>query len=683
MEFTSIVPSILIEEDILNGDLVCSCTLDSEASFEIASSTMDYFSIDSTNGNVYLTATGLAAINQDYPEEPYREITSLSFEYVATQLQTGLQAYQAVTISVVRVHDSEPLVTNVFVEPTYTDNLTDTLRVFEVRTAYPAIFTVIGDHYNNMTVPDPDVGRITLTSEGNTYLQNLDWTAPDLEMIGSYKIQRIIVQVNIEDRENNKTIQHDLELVVYLGAKDNLLPTKNNAELLGESLGDFVGRLAGRLDITNKEFLMELETIKMNTTVLLDKTFHNEAMTSEIEMNIDNLIERLKASDAYRDTRFQTLIQSFKSDFIETIFGTLKTYQTQNNNVLEIMEVGGLTNTNIQDSGSAKAMAFGALDYARYYADYNKVWGQHYTDRKVNLTQGDIDFKINEARDRINTTILNTYNSYFIELAAELNVNVGVIKENFDAIRKLDYRSSESERWIGNHEARLRTQEGLDLSDWDMAANSWRFASTTLDFNGLWRFHVNTSDNTYVKGSTMVYLTANDTNVTWNGSRLSVNGGAAGSNVQAEIFYGKATSANYADLAEYYRADQDYEIGTLLSIETDEDAEHEVCLYDETKPYAGVVSNNPGFILNADEDNQENREGQYWVKVALTGRVEIRCTRIQGETGEISRGLYLYPDEVNTGMVFASRTKLPNLEVIGITIAGKDLDSNLVLAKVN
>lgn len=679
MEFTSLVPKILIEESILNGDLICTCTVDSDASFEITSNTMDYFSLDSTNGNVYITAVGLEAINQDFPEEPYREITSLTFEYIATQVQTGLQAYQSVTLDIIRVHDSAPVVTNIFIEPTYTENLTDTFRVAEIRTAYPALFTVIGAHFNNFTIIDPNSGRVQLTADGNTYLQNLDWTDPDLDSIGAYLVQPIIIEINIEDRENNKTIQYELELIVYQGNKNNLLPTKNMNELLGESLGDFVGRLAGRLDITDKEFLMELETIKMNTTVLIEKTFSNEALSTEIENNISNLIDRLKASDDYRDTRFENLIESFRSNFISTIFETLNTYHNLNNNVLEIMEVGGLSGNNIQDSGSAKALAYGALDFSKYYSDYNKVWSQHYTDRKVNLTLGDIDYKINEARDRINTSILNTYNSYFTELAGELNINVGVIKENFNAIKKLDYRSKESERWIGSHESRLRTVEGYTLADWDMAPESWKFENTTLDFNGQWRFHVNTVDNTYVRGTTVVYLRADELDCTWNGTTLSVRGGAAGTEVIAETFIGRSTTANYADLAEYYKADQDYAIGTLMSIETDEDAEHEVCLWDENKPYAGVISDKPGFTLNADE---ENREGS-WVKIALTGRVEIRCTKVLGETTEINKGIYLYADEVNTGMAFGSRTKLLDQELIGITIANKNLDTNLVLAKVN
>lgn len=683
MEFTSITPVTLIEEEILNGDLVCSCTVDGDVTFSIDSNTLDYFSVDSTNGNVYLTAIGKEAINQDFPSEPYREITQLTFEYIATQIQTGLQIRQPVTINIIRVHDSEPLVTNVFVEPVYTENLTDSLRVFEVRTAYPALFTVIGEHFNHFQIPDPNVGRITLTAAGNTYLQNLDWSDPTLDSIGNYKVQPIIVQINIEDKENHKTIQYDLKLIVYLGNKNNLLPTKNMNELLGESLGEFVGRLAGRIDITDKEFLMELETIKMNTKTLIEKTFHNEALSTRIESNIDNLIARLKASDDYRDTRFEALINSFRSDFITGIFNTLSDFYKIDNNVMEIMEVGGLNSTNIQDSGSAKALGYAAMDFARYYSDYNKVWSQHYTDRKVNLTLGDIDFKINDARDKINTSILTTYNSYFNELANELNVNVDIIKENYNAILKLDYRSAESERWIGSHEARIRTMEGYDLTDWDCAPTSWSFTDTTLVYNNRWVMFVNGSNDTVVRGARNVFLRANESDLLWNGTQLIAAGGAAGTSMRADSFIGNAQTANYADLAELYRADKNYEIGTLLSIETDPEAEHEVCLYDPAKPYAGVVSDKPGFLLNEDSNNQENRENQFWVKVALTGRVQVQCTKIQQEVKEIHKGLYLYPDTINIGMTFASPVKLPDLELIGITIGNKDLESNLVLTKVN
>jgi len=677
MEFVSLTPSIIIEESLLNGDLLCQVEVDSEASFSLESSTMEYFSIDSVNGNVYLSGIGLEAINLDFPTEPYKEVQSLEFTYVATQLQTGLSIRQNVNLAVVRIHDSEPVITNTFLEPTYTDNLTDGMRLFEIRTAYPATYNIFGAHIDNFQFIDINSGRLTLTAVGNTYLQTLDWSGDSYEKIGEYDIQKVIIQISIQDQENGKAIQEDLELIVYHGNKNNLLPTKNMNELMGESLGDSIGRLAGRLDITDKEFQLEINNLKSKTTGIISKTFNNKVLVDKINRDLDNLIKRLKESEDYRDKRFSALIESFGSDFVSIIFENIKTFSNFNNNVLEIMETVKVHENNLHDSTSAKALAYGAMEFAEYYSDYNKVWGQHYTDRKINLTLADIDYKFAEAHDKINSSILSTYGSYFQEITSEMNINTGIILENYNAIKKLDYRSSETERHVGDQEARMRVMEAYDLRDWDVPGDKWKFETSTLDFNNLWKIMVNASDDIIIKGASNVYLKADEKELSWNGTTLNL--GASGTNVISQTFTGRATSANYADLAEMYRSDYDYPVGTLLSIETDRYSDHEVCLYDKSKPYAGVVSENPGYLLNAGTD--EDRTGECWVKLALTGRVKVLCSHNEtADVGQtIKKGVYLYADECFPGKAFCTTTKIDG-ELIGITIANSDED--LVMAKV-
>ena len=97
-----------------------------------------------------------------------------------------------------------------------------------------------------------------------------------------------------------------------------------------------------------------------------------------------------------------------------------------------------------------------------------------------------------------------------------------------------------------------------------------------------------------------------------------VNGGTNGSgNIGASgagfnTVFAKATSAQYADLAEKYLADQDYEVGTVLSVGGD--AEVTACSIGDRA--IGVVSENPAFKMN---DGLEN--GTY---VALKGRVPVK-----------------------------------------------------------
>ena len=80
----------------------------------------------------------------------------------------------------------------------------------------------------------------------------------------------------------------------------------------------------------------------------------------------------------------------------------------------------------------------------------------------------------------------------------------------------------------------------------------------------------------------------------------------------------KATSAQYADLAEIYAADAKYEPGTVLSF----GGNKEVTLSTSASDcrIAGVVSTNPSYVMNA------TLEAEYTATVALTGRVPTKVS---------------------------------------------------------
>jgi hypothetical protein len=86
-------------------------------------------------------------------------------------------------------------------------------------------------------------------------------------------------------------------------------------------------------------------------------------------------------------------------------------------------------------------------------------------------------------------------------------------------------------------------------------------------------------------------------------------------NVYANIFYGTASSANYADLAEKYLADSDYTAGTVVSVGGDA----EVTACKEGDRPIGVVSISPAYMMNSELEG-----GIY---IALKGRVP---TLVQG-----------------------------------------------------
>ena len=84
--------------------------------------------------------------------------------------------------------------------------------------------------------------------------------------------------------------------------------------------------------------------------------------------------------------------------------------------------------------------------------------------------------------------------------------------------------------------------------------------------------------------------------------------------------FAKATSAQYADVAEMYVADQPYAPGTVLEIGGT--AEVQASTQYATSKIAGVVSSHPALIMNSSE-NSTNA-----VEVALLGRVPCRVTGI-------------------------------------------------------
>jgi hypothetical protein len=93
------------------------------------------------------------------------------------------------------------------------------------------------------------------------------------------------------------------------------------------------------------------------------------------------------------------------------------------------------------------------------------------------------------------------------------------------------------------------------------------------------------------------------------------------SNVHAITFRGTSTTAQYADLAEVYESDSDYEPGTVLVFGTD--TEVTMSTRHEDNRVAGVVTTNPAYLMNSDATG---------VAVALQGRVPCRVV------GTIRRG---------------------------------------------
>jgi hypothetical protein len=101
------------------------------------------------------------------------------------------------------------------------------------------------------------------------------------------------------------------------------------------------------------------------------------------------------------------------------------------------------------------------------------------------------------------------------------------------------------------------------------------------------------------------------------GNIVNANGNGVG-NIGAtggffNTVFAKATSAQYADLAEWYEADADYPPGTVLVFGGSREVTEAVGINDVR--VAGVVSTNPAHIMNS------GLKAEHMAAVALTGRV--------------------------------------------------------------
>ena len=98
------------------------------------------------------------------------------------------------------------------------------------------------------------------------------------------------------------------------------------------------------------------------------------------------------------------------------------------------------------------------------------------------------------------------------------------------------------------------------------------------------------------------------------------------------MVYARATSAQYADVAEMYTADYNYEPGTVLVFGGNKEVT--VSTFAQDTRVAGVVSTNPAYLMNSTSDG---------VAVALLGKVPVKVF------GQISKGDLLTTDGQNAG----------------------------------
>ena len=111
-------------------------------------------------------------------------------------------------------------------------------------------------------------------------------------------------------------------------------------------------------------------------------------------------------------------------------------------------------------------------------------------------------------------------------------------------------------------------------------------------------------------------------------------------NSDGDIWYrvgnGTSTSAQFADLAEKYLADQEYEVGTVISVGGEKEVT--ACTFGDRA--IGVVSGNPGYMMNSGLEGGTYIALKGRVPVKVSGRVRKKQGLIAGPNGRATVGVY-------------------------------------------
>lgn len=171
-------------------------------------------------------------------------------------------------------------------------------------------------------------------------------------------------------------------------------------------------------------------------------------------------------------------------------------------------------------------------------------------------------------------------------------------------------------------------------------------SGTSLDFNS--------GDIGSLSGNVLNYNTGTIDSIT--ATSISVNsitasGKITADTMEATTFDGTSTRAKYADLAEKYESDVEYAPGSVLGFGGDK----EITIYNKGLTLAGVVSTQPGYMLNSELSN-----GVY---IALKGRVPCKII------GDAKAGMYILASNDGLGIAVDNYSFEESKILLGVAIS--------------
>lgn len=189
------------------------------------------------------------------------------------------------------------------------------------------------------------------------------------------------------------------------------------------------------------------------------------------------------------------------------------------------------------------------------------------------------------------------------------------------------------------------------------ALTAWTVATSTGANISANNVTATTSINSVLISATGNVVGANILGTIQTNSIVNSGSNATGNIGSSSTYFNTAfvtsTSARYADLAENYLSDADYDPGTVVVFGGTQEVT--MCMQDQITSVAGVVSTNPAYRMNS------GLTGEHVAVVALSGRVPCRVV------GPVHKG------DTMVGTVDGRARAEPN-PTAG-TIVGKALDS--------
>jgi len=667
MEFTEIKTYDIIEESLINGQLLCEVETDvNSVSYSVDSSYNNYFSVQ--ENKVYLTGDGKEAINKDYPEDISKELQYLNFTIIATNLETNASISQDISIKIQRIIDNPPYVLNHFEHNLYTHNLYPNMLVSKIDLVYNTYCEILGinaSYFDIDSIPSAGTDNIIikLNNNGINQYSNLDFDTlnqDDIELIDNRRVYKHELILNFTDATNGKTLVYSIWTRFVEGDQYQNLPTKNNLEIQAELLATKISDIATKNDETINEYSFDISNLKRKVSVIGSQLNLNRTQINEIHALLQETINETKETFVFTDDKIKVVVKS-QMDMYNVIYKTISDYLNTNLNsdlenkanmfwMVNENENYGLTNHISSKGFSEYLMARTDLEIQRRFENYTDTINQMF----VNF------------RTLINSNIISPITTKTTELASGINqafidmVNIGNVAEE---ARTRVLNADDNIKYL---DTRIQFMEGFSLEDWG-TDNTWKFFGSSLQYTGIdvirWG-----STEVELYHSNRITLNTDDGSAYWDGDTLTFDN-AENVTVDAGTFTGTATTAKYADLAEYYKKEIKeeylYEPGTILYFNRSKDTEDfEVTENAKGNIYCGVVTTSPGFVLNsAFEDNQE------YVNIALNGRVPVKCK------GIIKKGMYLYPSTNNPNIAEGTYQFKGTPDLIGVALENSNISS--------